>query len=149
MAKAQIASLDVFIALSIVTLVLVTFFSVFNYTYEKNIMDLEYKEMAEQALAISDTLIKTPGTPYNWDITNVQVFGLAEEDRIISRQKAESFCSIPDSESARVLGVSYLFYFSVGNISCGRVPTGNKIAVIERNVFFEGQDSKLNFVLWR
>lgn len=149
MSKAQIASLDVFIALSLFVFILATFFSVYNYVGEKNLSDLEYKEMAAQALAISDGLVKTSGNPSNWDRNDVEVFGLASEDRVISRQKAEEFCAVSESEAAVILGVNYFFYFNVGNVSCGRVPSGSKIAVVKRDVYFEGQNSRLEFTLWR
>ncbi len=149
-AKGQIVSLDLLIALSIFAFLLVTLFSVINSNNANFFQNSEYNEMALQALEISEILIKTPGKPSNWDSSNVIAFGLASEDRIISFEKAQEFCSIPESDISRLLNIDYPFYFNLsGAVTCGSVPSGARAATIERIVFFNGSNSKLRFTLWR
>lgn len=44
-----------------------------------------------QAFRISDTLVKTPGEPQRWELTNASVFGFAESAYLINTTKLAAF----------------------------------------------------------
>lgn len=151
--KAQASSLDLFIAASIFMIIMTL--TILTYSnYSKQVEDnSEYEDMFLKALELSDAFVKTAGIPTNWNKSNVIVFGFAEEDRKISKEKAQRFCSFPMNDSRKVMSLNYQFYFNLsdGNItiSCGSVPTGSRAVNIPRRILLENKSAVLEFTVWK
>lgn len=114
--KAQIAITDLFIALFIATLLIISIISVWNrYTVlaEDNV---NYNDLQISAFQTANILVKSKGKPSNWeeDPDNVEMIGLASSDRNLSRDKTNAFINLPYSTLSKLLGLElYDFYFAI------------------------------------
>src|SRR3989338_65604 len=92
--KAQINTIEFIIASSISVIIIVLIVSTFLF-YERKINEfILYNDLSAKAFQVSDVLIKSSGAPSNWDSTNVNVIGLASEDRVIDADKVNNFINI-------------------------------------------------------
>ncbi|MFA5246494.1 MAG: hypothetical protein WC408_01225 [Candidatus Micrarchaeia archaeon] len=93
------------------------------------------------AIAASDVLIKSSGTPSNWEdnITGLKMIGLASSPNVLSLNKLSNFSALDYSIQKTMIGIDleYYFYleyangtkiFSNGNSSL----SGSQITVIRR-----------------
>jgi len=167
--KGQTSMIDMLIAsflfIGLVTLIMVTWTNYNNRLNER----LVYDQIQIKAFQVSDLLVKSPGSPTNWEenISSLKVIGLADTDRILSRNKINAFANNLTNETIKkTLNLEdYNFYFLLNDTTFGIPPvkiyeTGSKpnststIAVnIRRYVILEtgifGMVREVQFILWQ
>ncbi|MBI5061048.1 MAG: hypothetical protein HZB67_01940 [Candidatus Aenigmarchaeota archaeon] len=127
----------------------------------------ESKEMEDRLVRTSDVLIKSPGSPENWNATNVLSIGFSSGDRQLNTTKIISFLDMNYQDSKKKLGIEgYEFYLYFNHLNGSLVTFGGKnfsygmnytqaageIHKIERIVILKDTGAALsvmNLVLWR
>lgn len=106
------------------------FFAVFAYSVEAYYQNLgmynaeEMKKNTEiSALAATDVLLKTHGTPGNWelDAENVESVGLVGRPNVIVPAKLSALQAMDYNYSREVLGIGMDYYLSVVPLTGGMV----------------------------
>ncbi len=114
--KSQIAVTDLFIALFMATITIIIIMFAWNrYTIILN-EESDYRELEIIAFQTADLLVKSDGKPQNWENNplNVEVIGLATEDRNLSLEKVYAFVNLSYNFTLRSLGLElYDFYFQL------------------------------------
>ena len=155
--KAQIASIDLFVALTIWAVLLLLIVLSWNLNNNDIIERLEFDSMASRAFQISDTLIKDRGFPSNWNSGNVSIIGFAAEDRILSQEKVSAFTNLSYNASREIFkAYGENFYFALRNLtgenitSSGMQPAGSRRAVsVMRYVLYNNETAVMEFTLWK
>ena len=152
--KGQINVTDLFIAVFIFCILITAAMLAWNKYNEKIIERTEYYNMMTKTFQISNTLVKTPGYPTGWTADNVKIIGLASEDRILSKEKVDTFTTLDINKTKGVFQTyGYNFYFTLktntGNITYGQEPNGKKSVSITRYVLFENEKAIMDFRLWK
>jgi len=114
--KAQIITLDFIITIFI----LGSFFTILSTNWNMIIntlqQRLEYQELFAEAFTISELLIKNPGYPEDWTISNVEVLGLAKNSNVLSPNKVLLFENMTRNNYATIkekLGLTEDFKFEI------------------------------------
>lgn len=152
--KGQVNALDFFIAISIISILLVSIMLTWNH-YETRISSLiVYNDLLTNAIQASDQLVKSPGNPTNWNSSNVNFIGLIDNDREISSIKLNNFVSLSESEVKEAMKIPHNFYFEIKNDVevinfTGTPPSGDVTTVkIQRYVYYENEKAKIELTLW-
>lgn len=163
MKHAQVWSMDFISSIIIFFLVVSVTIFAWNYTINKNTEQVNFNEMENKALMISDIIIRSQGQPPDWDTGNVQTIGLASEENVINQTKTLQFITMDYNIIRQLWGIrSYNFYLEMqyingttiqtngNNITKGTYPinTSRFVVPVERYVLYNGKVSKLSFILW-
>lgn len=158
--KAQVWSLD--FALSLMIFMSALFATVFawNYISANTAGTQTMHELQAKALALSDSLIRTPGLPQDWNESTAQVIGLAEDENVLNIAKVRSFVNMSDDDYDRLKGLMdigfYDFYLEVVDLN-GTVfentttpvdQSSLTVVPVERYVIYNGRVAKVRFVIW-
>jgi hypothetical protein len=129
----------------------------------------DLRTMQKKGTEAIDQLIRTPGIPEDWNQFNVDIPGLASDDRIINESKAISFMSLMNSsdssydDNKHKLGVApYEFYLNATDLngttlrisgqdfSVGEVPSDESETIsFPRTAIFNDTIIRINFILWQ
>jgi hypothetical protein len=158
--KAQIWTLDFSISILIFISAMIAVLFAWNYVSSGYQENQELREMQLKVLTISDSLIRTPGLPDDWDSDSVEVIGLAGEENVLDPLKVREFVNMSDANYSRVkalLDISlYDFYFEVEDLN-GTVhenttfpmsPSTTLVVPTERYSLYNDRIVKVRFVLW-
>jgi len=154
--KAQIWSMDFMSSLIIFFMALIAIMFAWNYIAYQSVASHELKQLQMKVFTISDSLMRSPGLPGNWDQTNVRVIGLADEEGVINPTKAQFLVAMDYNVTKALLGIGlYDYYFEIADLN-GTVylnttkPIVNSTFVVpmERYVIYGGRISKLKFFVW-
>jgi len=171
MRKAQTGSTDLFVAITIFTLLFVLIVLTWNnYAITLN-SKFDFQEIQIKAFHISELLVKTAGSPSLWedqeDPSRIVELGLAKKPNVISKEKAVRIIdsNFLDKEDIRdILNInSYNFTINItdpngvikqenGNpLSFGDTqPTVKQsVVIIKRPVLYETENAILKVVLWK
>ena len=160
--KAQAWSTDFVVSAVIFVLIFALVLFTWNQTLYQTQQKITLSKMQTLVSEISDSLIRTPGFPENWNQTNVEILGFAEEENVLNATKIGMFLSMDNDTIKSVLGIeNYDFFFeilypngSVGKINGTPVIKGNQpvnaavLVPVERYVMFENTPAKMRFILW-
>ena len=158
--KAQVWSMDFALSLTIFMSALLTVAFAWNYISANSIGTQQMQELQLKALTLSDSLIRTPGIPVDWNETNVQVLGLASEENVLNVTKVRFLVNMSKNDYNRMLGLMdigfYDFYFEVEDLNGSMfentttpVDQNSPIIVpIERYTIYNGRIAKARFVIW-
>ncbi len=155
--KAQVGTTDLFIAIFIFIVLMTAILMAWN-TYSKRLSEsIEYNDIVLNAYYITDVLVKTPGQPHNWTSDNVEIIGLASNDRNISKSKVQEFTKIDYDLAKEKFNIErYDFYFQIedpqGNNLIdpyGLIGIGDNIVRISRLVIYENEPAYLRLTLWK
>lgn len=157
--KAQAVITDLFIALMIFTILISAIAFVWG-RYSMRFNDnLEYSGMQLKALEISDLLIKTRGSPENWELSpsDAEIFGLASSDRTISEEKLDSLThNVTYNNMTASLGLSdYGLYLRLSSlngtsISDYGLDSESQLSVsIKRFVNYKNETSVFETRIWK
>lgn len=168
--KAQIWSFDFAISVIFFVTVMVILIFAWNYTNIQSLRQLEFNEIETTTITVSDSLIRIPGLPEDWNATNVKVIGLAKNcengcENILNESKVIRFINLTSSDypkSRRLLTGKYQFYFEMKylndttiqdngiTLANGSYPPSNASIVVpvERYVLYKEKIAKLNLILW-
>ena len=162
--KGQMWSMD--FAVSIVIFVLMVGIVIFawNYAIQNSADQVNLNILENDVIMISDTLVRVPGMPEDWNESSVRVIGLAEEENVLNRTKVLQFVSMGYNQIKILLGIANReFYFEmrypnntvmdIGGTSLnkGIDPFGQDSSVVvpvERYVILNGNIAKMEFFLW-
>lgn len=158
--KAQLWSLDFAMSMLIFMSALFAMIFAWNYISANSTETQEMKELQYKALTISDSLIRTPGIPLDWDEGTVEVLGLAEDENVLNVTKVRYFVNMIDTDYDRAKGLMdigfYDFSFNVTDLN-GTVyestasqvsNTSVMVIPIERYTLYNDRIVKVMFVIW-
>ncbi|MBL7100753.1 MAG: hypothetical protein ISS23_02240 [Nanoarchaeota archaeon] len=158
MRKAQIASIDLFIAITIFLILAAATIYTWNlYTVRLN-ESLEYEKMQLIVFQITDLLVKSQGHQTGWEENpaNVGVIGLAQDDRILSQDKVTAFTNLDYNLSKERLNIEpYDYKFKIKTLSgsvvqeSGLAFDGDTSIIIERYILLEDEKRIMEFSLWK
>src|SRR3989344_154566 len=97
--RAQVWSLDLMIAVSVIAVAMIIFFT---YSSDLSKVDENKQELlVSDAQAISGFLVGE-GIPVDWDEVNVTAIGLANKNKVMNASKVAEFSSMVQSNYSRV-----------------------------------------------
>ena len=105
-----------FIFASLIFLILFTYVvSIYSIHASRYLAEQTRVEMEAKAIEVSELLVKTQGSPYNWenDTSSIAVIGLADQENVISHSKVVSFSSLSYDDAKNYLGISRDFHISL------------------------------------
>jgi hypothetical protein len=158
--KAQIWTLDFAMSVLIFASALLSVMFAWNYVSSSAQANEEMKSMQLKVLTISDSLIRTPGSPPDWDSSGVEAFGLASSENVLDPAKVTEFIAMSEANYSMVralLGITaYEFYFEVrdingtvlGNTTAPVSPLATLAVPTERYCLWNDRIVKVKFVLW-
>lgn len=164
MRKAQVAVIDLFIALSIFILLIMIIVYLWNDYNTRINEDVEYERMQLAAYQITNQLIKTQGIPRAWekDPLNFEEIGLVTIDRNLSAEKVDTFVTLSRTnnqynlikQSFNLEGYGYNFNITTLSNedikSSGGTPKGTEEVIgIERYVMYNGEKTSFKFKIWK
>jgi hypothetical protein len=110
-----------------------------------------------RALTISDSLIRTPGIPADWNETSVEVVGLSLSEGVLDSQKVSMFTSMDHDVARAMIGIApYDFYFELSDIN-GTVYENTTVAPgenasiiipVDRHAIYNGRIAKARLIVW-
>lgn len=90
MRRAQLLSIDFILSAAIFLSILLTLSSIWS-AVDTQVKDVESRrELQSLSIAISDSLVRSPGNPADWNSSNVQSIGLASVERVLSLKKIKA-----------------------------------------------------------
>ena len=118
--------------------------------------NLDSDIMETKAFQISNVLVKSKGSPEDWNSDNVQVIGLAESDRILSTEKVSLLLSLPTNKTKKLLQThNFNFSFMLKNadeeiiLSYGENSSNQKRSIsIRRYVTYNNENAIAEFNMW-
>ena len=156
MSKAQISTFDFYAALMIATvLITLIIVSLNNYSI-KLAQNQDANEMLLESLQISDSFVKTFGNPTSWenDIETLNYIGLAEYDRILSKDKVMQFANFSYNFTQKYIKI-YDYYFRILDyngtelIIQGLIFNGTNSVTIRRHVIYDDEKAIMELTLWK
>lgn len=155
--QAQLFTIDFFLALFIFSILLIASMVSWNNYNSKIISEMEYNTLMNKAFQISNALVKSQGYPVSWNSENVQIIGLASDDRMLSSDKVNEFIDIPKNTTEKIFKIyEYDFYFSLKNMDNVllkeygyNLTNAKKSASIRRYVLYDGEKAVMEFTLWK
>jgi hypothetical protein len=154
--KGQVWSLDFITSIVAFLIVLIPLFFIWSYVNIQNQQQIIFDDVETSTLSISDSLIRTKGSPEGWNTTNVKIIGLASEENVLNSTKVSYFFTMGNTEYNRtrtVLTGSYDFFFNLTDINgtvhgiIGNKPVDRMTVPIERYCLYNERITKLEFVL--
>jgi hypothetical protein len=163
--RGQIWSMDFAVSIVIFVLVVSVVLFAWNHVTQNSMYQVSLNVLENDALAMSDTLIRVPGMPEDWNASNVRVIGLASEENVLDPAKVLQFVGMDYNQTKRILGIGgYEFYFEVRHLNNtqmsingtgltkGTNPSGKPgtrlVIPVERYVMLEGKIAKMEFHIW-
>ena len=156
--RGQAVVIDMIVATGIFILITVILIISLNYYNQKLARDIEYNDMAQKSMFIADTLVFSPGIPYNWTTSNYVLPGLARDDRNLSYAKLLNFTNLTADQIKDAFKIkSYNYTFAVryqhNNSYVTRVGefTDNYslIASSRRTVTYGNETVYIDFSVWK
>ena len=161
--KGQMWSMDFIISFIMFFMAVVLVLFAWDYATTENYEQMLFNDMQSTGLIVSDVLVRTSGSPQDWNMTAMAI-GLASEENTIDENKLRNFVFYMDyNDSRRIMGMgSYEYYFIMKNLDNQTMlidgqPTvkGNyppvyvkNIVPVERYVLYGGELAKLSFIVW-
>ncbi len=166
--KGQLFSGDIAIATFVFLASLAMALFLWNSTTEDINRAENLRNMQKIAFQAVEQLIRTPGTPEDWNYFTVDVPGLSSEDRIINKTKALDFIDLMDSNGSNYDENKYLvsidpyeFYMNATYLNgsivkingrdfiAGKMPVDEtETLAILRTAIFNNTIIRFNFVVW-
>jgi hypothetical protein len=164
--KAQAWSFDFMASVVVFFMIMAVLFFVWEYTTFQNEDQMLFNDMQNNALTITDTIIRTRGFPEHWNESSVQVMGLASEENVLNETKILMFVQMDYENTKRILGIpAYQFYFQILHLNNSQAqangtdlvqgldPLGfqnsTMVVPLERYILFDSKVARLRFILWR
>lgn len=153
--KGQVWALD--FAVSVIIFAFVSGMLIFAWNYATiNSMDQVNLNIIENdVIMISDSLVRAKGVPLNWNKTNVNAIGLAEEENVLNKTKLIQFLEMDYDLLKSVMGIgNYDFYFGLKYINgtvvedYGVIEPDAAVFAVQNPADFESIDLLDNFVNW-
>jgi hypothetical protein len=157
MRKGQLWTLDMALSLIIFMSAMLSLLFAWNFISAYTIESQELKELQLRSMTLSDSLIRTPGIPDDWNESTVRVIGLAYDDNTLDEYKVDGFLNMSYVKARSLLGTQpYEFYFEIRDIN-GTLYRNSSLAIdglsstvvpSERYAVYGGRVVKVLFALW-
>lgn len=163
--KAQVWSFDFMASVVVFFLVISTLFFVWQYATIQNEDQVMFNDMESSALTITDAIIRSKGSPEDWDDSSVRTIGLASEENVLNETKILTFIQMDYNRIRSMLGIrEYDFYFQVLHLNGTQARSGGMdlvtgidpalhesvvVVPVERYILFDHRVARLRFMLWR
>ncbi|MEM3126705.1 MAG: hypothetical protein QW331_01400 [Candidatus Woesearchaeota archaeon] len=106
----------------------------------------------EKAFSISDILIKSKGSPENWEKGNeIIILGLAEEPYVLSQEKVHRFSLLKEEFIAQIFGTERFMVKIKGNkinIQKGMTPVEKNVAIVKRIALLNDDQIEVIVATW-
>jgi len=116
---------------------------------EPQVSEARSSQYEEKAFSISDMLLKSKGSPDNWEKGDeITTIGLAIQPYILSQEKIQRFSLLTTEAVAQIFGTERFMiriYGSNINIQKGIIPTEKNVAIVERKALLD--DNQVNVVV--
>jgi len=158
MRKAQVASIDLFIAITAFIFLIAATAYTWNIYNTRLAENIEYEKMELAAFQITDLMVKSQGYPSAWEEipAEVQVIGLAQDDRLLSQDKVDAFMNLDYGLAKERFNIElYDYKFRLKDLANNMLQesgldfTGDTSIVIERYIIFGDEKAILEFTLWK
>jgi len=161
--KGQVWSMDFAASVVIFSTALAMLLFAWLYITSQSGQQTMFIEMESAAMSASDSLVRQPGVPENWNSSSVTTIGLASSENVLNETKVSYFLDLENGTIKSLLGVgNYDFYFEVRYangtlaqlfdgawVAKGNYPENASIVVpSERYVIYMEKPAKMNFMLW-
>ena len=161
--KAQVWSTDFVGSVVIFFLSVMLILFIWNYSVYTNTQQTVLNEMNGLTIKVTDMLVRSQGIPADWNLSNVQLAGLATEENVLNTTKVDFLTSMDyDTLKNRLNTVGHDFYmelYYINNtpaanssghtIRIGLYPSGaSAIIPVERYVLYEEKPAKMRFMFW-
>jgi len=156
--KGQGLAIDMTIAMFILFLVLAGLLGVWTNNLEVINEEEIVRELNRKASQTMEVLIRTPGSPDNWDtltITEVTSIGLASSDRVIDEDKLNTFknftANYDQVREKLKLGAFHYFFTMEGadDVNAGLSTTADAYAVtVSRIVNYKGEEASAKLTIY-
>lgn len=155
--KGQAVITDLVIAVGLFIIIIIGLMISLNYHSNRLAEDIQFNDMTQKAMYIADTLVFSPGIPYNWTTKSYVLPGLAREERNISYQRLTNFTNMTADQvknAFKIASYNYTFQmryqhnnsivFSAGEFS----DNTTSIASSRRQVLYGNETVYLEFLIW-
>lgn len=158
MRKAQVASIDLFIAITAFIFLISATVYAWNICNTRLADDIEYEKMELAAFHITDIMVKSQGSPSAWEElpAGIEVIGLARDDRLLSQDKVDAFVGLDYGSVKEKFNIGlYDYKFRLKDLAnnvlqeSGLDFTGDTSVVIERYIIFGDEKAILELTLWK
>ena len=155
--KSQIVMTDLVVAVFIFLFLVLLVFSMWSFQNMRLQDNLNFEDMQVKAFQISNILVKSKGTPTDWEnnYTTAEMVGLAEQDRILSKVKVTNFTKMPYSNVSTLLKLGkYNTSLNISDLdgntvtSFGNKTSGKNVVEIKRFVRYNDQTNILSLRIW-
>lgn len=157
MERGQISSYDALAALFLFLLAFTTLRGTWLGNLEVAENELEYNDMRSKAIQAIDSLVKTKGSPSDWNSENVELIGLAEKPSVLSESKLREFSSMSYTTVKELLWLgNYDFRFELyaaepsKDLNVGMPVDGNSTIVsLRRTINYLGGQGLVVFKVFK
>lgn len=156
--KAQIAIIDLFTALSVFIILILTIIVLFNFYTIRLQENIFREELRDKAFMLGEILLST-GKPVDWDYSTVEIIGLARYDRHIQEERFNEFKdNITYVDAKGLLGLGgFDFYVRLTELDGNFIGDyGNDISLekqevvaLRRIIFYEDEPARMEVRVWR
>ena len=162
--RGQAGITDLFVAIAIF-IVLITITTLTWDLYNARLSSaLDYDTMVVKAYHITDTFVKSPGYPPDWEFQSnpeltTSMIGLASADHVLAASKVSKFAELSTTQydaMRTILRLSlYDYYFVLRDTdqtvvySAGKIPQGKFAVNLARLVVYQGKPHVMEFAVWK
>lgn len=137
----QIISGDFIISIAIFLFILAIIIPLFTKMMAERQERQFIEDVQTRLLFVSDAVLKTTGTPDDWNSTNVKSVGFSNKDGGINKTKIRRFISLNSSDAKKLLGLEGLefnlsFYISGNHLMTGAAVSPAAYFYVNDNSFF-------------
>lgn len=150
--------LDLFIALTIFILVLITIMLLFNF-YSNRLQEQVFREDFRDKASMLAEILLSEGDPVNWESTNVEVIGLTNANGQISQSKWDELELVGYDQAKSKFGLAAEdFVIRIGVIEGEFIGTygladadlvDKEVVAFNRITSYENQAARLEVKVWR
>ena len=154
--KGQVSSYDVLIAVLLFMIMFLALRQVAINNIDIATNDLAYNEMKIHSQQALDSLIKTKGYPTNWNVSDVELIGLAERPDVLSSEKVQNFIIMDYNIALDLLALGkYDFFFEIDSVNddydlnFGIVLVQKEVVRVERLVLYKEEEANVLFSVFK
>lgn len=159
--KGQIWSIDFIVSVVIFIIMITALFFSFDILSRDAQKQNELLLMQDLVLEVTESLVRSPGYPLDWDNETVGIIGLARDENVLDQNKVMEFLNVSYNSSRAFLSMTYYdFNFSIEylngsvmNLDGFDISKGidcsyaSDVLAVNRFVILNGSISKLKLVL--
>ena len=149
--KGQVSVYDFVFGFLVFMLLFATLKFVWFQNFDSGLEQQKLDQMEFEANRAIDSMLRFPGTPSNWNSSNVQFIGLAQAGKynVLDEGKVSLFSGLPYPQSLQLLQVDFNFLFEIDsknnnfdlNIGNSGIPSNVRVVSVQRMVSYKGGEA--------